>query len=45
LIIAEMRTIWWMCGNTRLDKIRNVVFREKIRVAPIEEKMRETEMV
>jgi len=31
-----------MCGYTRLDRIRNGVIREKARVAPIEEKMRET---
>ena len=34
----------WMCGHTRLDRIRNVVIREKVRVAPIEKKMRETRL-
>ena len=31
-----------MCGNTRRDMVRNVNILTKIRVAPIEEKMRET---
>jgi len=44
LMVAEMRMIRWMCGYTRLDKIRNVIFREKAEVAPIEEKMGETRL-
>jgi len=43
-MVAEMRMIWWICGYTCLDKIRNVVFREKVGAAPIEEKMRETRL-
>ena len=27
--VAEMRMICWMCGHTRLDKIRNEVIRGK----------------
>jgi len=34
--------IWWMCGYTRLDRIRNVVIRERVGVAPLEDKLRET---
>jgi len=34
----------WMCGHTRKDKIRNKVIRNKVRVLPIEEKMRETRL-
>jgi len=33
-----------MCGYTRLDRLRNVVIREKVEVAPIEEKLRETRL-
>jgi len=33
-----------MHGYTRLNKIRNKVFREKIGVAPIEDKARETRL-
>jgi len=33
-----------MCGFTRLDRIRNEVIRELARVAPIEDKMRETRL-
>ena len=39
--VAEMRMISWICGHTRLDKIRNEVIRDKIGVASIEHKMRE----
>ena len=33
-----------MCGYTRLDKIRNVVVRGQVRVAPLEDKLRETRL-
>jgi len=33
-----------MCDYSRLDRIRNVVIREKIRVTFIEDKMRETRL-
>ena len=36
-----MRMIRWMCGYTRIDRIRNGVIRNLIKVAPIEDKMRE----
>ncbi|XP_019258913.1 PREDICTED: uncharacterized protein LOC109237106 [Nicotiana attenuata] len=38
--VAEMRMLRWMCGHTRLDKIRNEVIRDKVGVASIEDKMR-----
>jgi len=41
---AEMRIIRWMCDYTRLDRIRNVVIRERVGVAHIEEKLRETRL-
>ncbi|KAL8244808.1 hypothetical protein R6Q59_011066 [Mikania micrantha] len=31
----------WMCGHTRLDRIRNEVFRERLLVANISDKVRE----
>ncbi|XP_070046010.1 uncharacterized protein [Nicotiana tomentosiformis] len=39
--VAEMRTLRWMCGHTRADRIRNEVIRDKVGAALIEEKMRE----
>ncbi|XP_070045939.1 uncharacterized protein [Nicotiana tomentosiformis] len=39
--VAEMRMLRWMCGHTRLDRIRNEVIRDKVEVAPVEAKMRE----
>ena len=42
--VAEIRMLRWMCGHTRKDKIRNKVIRNKVRVLPIEEKMRETRL-
>jgi len=41
LLVAEMRMIRWMCGYSRIDKIRNRVIRDLVRVAPIEDKIRE----
>jgi len=38
--VTEMRMLCWMCGNMR-DKMRNEDIRTKIRVASIEDKMRE----
>ena len=44
LMVAEMRMIRWMCGHTRMDRIRNGVIRDLVKVAPIEDKMRETRL-
>jgi len=41
-MVAEMRMIWWMCGYTKLDRIKNVVIRERVGFVPLEEKLRET---
>ncbi|KAH1225684.1 hypothetical protein GmHk_11G032522 [Glycine max] len=42
--VAEMRMLWWMCGKTRQDKIRNGDIRERVGVAPIVEKMVENRL-
>jgi len=39
-----MRMIYWMCGHTRLNKIRNEVIRGKIDVTDIEGKIREARL-
>nr|XP_016510416.1 PREDICTED: uncharacterized protein LOC107827740 [Nicotiana tabacum] len=39
-----MRILRWMCGYTRLDKIRNEVIRDKVGVAPVEAKIREARL-
>ena len=44
LMVTEMRMIRWMCGFTRVDKIRNGIIRSLAEVAPIEEKLRETRL-
>jgi len=33
--------IRWICGYTRIDRIRNRVIRDLVKVAPIKDKMRE----
>ena len=42
--VAEMRMLRWICGHSRMDKIRNEVIRERVGVAPIEEKMMENRL-
>ena len=44
LMVAEMRMIRWMCGYSIRDRIRNKVIRDLVKVAPIEDKMRETRL-
>ena len=39
LSIAEMRMLRWFCGHTRRDRVRNEVIRDRVGVAPIEEKL------
>jgi hypothetical protein len=34
-----MRMLRWICGNTRRDRVRNDDIRERLRVAPVEEKL------
>nr|XP_016501018.1 PREDICTED: uncharacterized protein LOC107819426 [Nicotiana tabacum] len=42
--VAEMRMLRWMCGHTRMDKIRNEDIQEKVGVTPIEDKIREARL-
>ena len=44
LMVDETRMIRWMCGYTKMDRIRNVVVRERVGVAPLEDKMREAKL-
>ncbi|PKA51537.1 isoleucyl-tRNA synthetase [Apostasia shenzhenica] len=34
----------WMCGYTRKDRMRNEYIRKKVGVAPIEDKLRESQL-
>ena len=43
-MVAEMKMIRWMCGYTRMDRISNGVIRDLVKVAPINDKMRETRL-
>ena len=36
--VAEMRMLRWICGHTRRDRVRNDDRRDRLWVAPIEEK-------
>uniref|UniRef100_A0A0A9GK67 Uncharacterized protein n=1 Tax=Arundo donax TaxID=35708 RepID=A0A0A9GK67_ARUDO len=39
LSVVEMRILRWMCGYTRKDRVRNDDIRDRVDVAPIEEKL------
>jgi hypothetical protein len=39
LSIAEMCMLRWICDNTRRDRVRNDDIRERLGVAPVEEKL------
>ncbi|XP_070036761.1 uncharacterized protein [Nicotiana tomentosiformis] len=41
---AEMRILRWMCGHTRLDRIRNENIQVKVGVASMEDKIREVRL-
>jgi hypothetical protein len=37
--VAETRMLRWICSHTRRDRIRNDDIRDKLRVAPIQDKL------
>jgi hypothetical protein len=39
LSVAEMRMLRWICGYTRLGRVRNDDIRDQLGVAPIKEKL------
>lgn len=39
---ADIRMIRWIYSYNRKDKVKNEVIREKVRVTPIEDKIRES---
>jgi hypothetical protein len=39
LSVAEMRMLRWICGHTRRDQVQNDDIRERLGVAPVEEKL------
>ncbi|KAL1446274.1 hypothetical protein WDU94_005601 [Cyamophila willieti] len=39
--VAEMRMLRWSCGVTRLDRIRNEVIRNKIKVTEVSKKIQQ----
>ncbi|KAL1450513.1 hypothetical protein WDU94_002867 [Cyamophila willieti] len=41
LEVAEMRMLRWSCGVTRLDRIRNEVIRNKMKVTEVSKKIQE----
>ncbi|PHU28343.1 hypothetical protein BC332_00436 [Capsicum chinense] len=43
-VVAEIQMLCWMCGLTRSDRVRNETIREKVRVASVEDKMREVRL-
>ena len=42
--VAKMRMLWWMYEKHRKDKIINECFREHLGVAPINDKIRQTQL-
>ncbi|KAH0433681.1 hypothetical protein IEQ34_026974 [Dendrobium chrysotoxum] len=44
LCVAEMRMVRWMSGFTLRDRIRNEHIHEKVGVAPVEDKIRESRL-
>ena len=43
-MVAEIRMIRWMCGYTRIDRIRHEAIRDKVGVLPMNDKMRDSRL-
>ena len=39
LSVTEMRMLRWICGHTRMDRVRNDDIRDMLGISPIEEKL------
>ena len=39
LSVAEMRMLRWICGHTRMARVRNDDIRDRLGISPIEEKL------
>ena len=39
LSVAEIRMLRWICGHIRMDRVRSDDIRDRLEVAPIEEKL------
>ena len=37
--VVEMRMLRWICGHTRMDRVRNDDIRDRLEVTSIEEKL------
>ena len=37
--VAEMKILRWSCGHTKLDRIKNEVILDKLKIRPIKDKM------
>ena len=44
LMVAEMTMIIWMCSYMRMDRVRNGIIRDLVKVTFIEDKLRETRL-
>ncbi|CAH9091174.1 unnamed protein product [Cuscuta epithymum] len=42
--VADMSMLPWMCGHTRKNRLKNEIIRQKVRVAPIKDKMQESRL-
>ena len=44
MTVAEMRTVCWMCGHTKSNRIRNIMMSDKGGVTSINDKMRQAKL-